>query len=180
MSVTECRLPLSAESIQSLRAGERVTLSGKVYVARDAAHARMVRAAKEGADLPFDVENSTIYYMGPSPARPGRPIGSAGPTTSGRMDPYTPFLLSRGLAAMIGKGPRSSEVIEAIRENQRVYFVACGGAGALLASRIRESRIVAYEDLGPEAIRELTLEQFPCWVGIDSRGESVFDKGSDA
>jgi fumarate hydratase subunit beta len=170
------QLPLTAEEAASLRAGDLVTLSGTVYTARDAAHRRMDEALDRGEPLPFPLAGQAIYYMGPSPARPGRVIGSAGPTTASRMDRYTPRLLDLGLRAMIGKGRRSPEVVAAMVRRGAVYFAAVGGAGALLSRCIRSARVVAYEDLGPEAVRALVLEDFPAVVAIDARGRDLYDR----
>ncbi len=171
----EIYLPLTDEAIESLEAGDYVYLSGTVYTARDAAHKRMDEALNEGKDLPISIEGNTIYYMGPSPAREGRPIGSAGPTTASRMDKYAPRLLDLGLKGMIGKGRRSEAVKEAIVRNKAVYFAAVGGAGALLSKAIKSSKVVAYDDLGTEAIRKLTVERFPVIVVIDSKGNNLYD-----
>ena len=168
-------LPLKEEDINELKAGDYVYLSGTIYTARDAAHKRMDETLNENGSLPIDIKDSTIYYMGPSPARPGRPIGSAGPTTASRMDKYAPRLLDLGLKGMIGKGKRSPEVIDAIKRNNAVYFAAVGGAGALLSKAIKESRLIAYVDLGTEAIRELTVEDFPVIVVIDKNGNNLYD-----
>jgi len=154
-----------------------VLISGVIYTARDAAHRRLIEALDNGERLPFPIKGQTIYYTGPSPARPGRVIGSAGPTTSGRMDMYTPRLLAAGMRAMIGKGNRSPEVREAIQKYKAVYFVAIGGAGALLAQSIKKVELVAYEDLGTEAIRLLTVENFPAIVANDIYGEDLFEQG---
>ncbi len=167
--------PLTEDDAKSLRAGDMVYLSGTVYSARDAAHERMQRALDEGKPLPFDIRGSIVYYLGPSPARPGRVIGSAGPTTASRMDKYTPQLLDLGLRGMIGKGKRTREVKDAILRNKAVYFAAIGGAGALLSKCIKESEIVAYEDLGTEAIRKLTVENLPVIVLIDSLGTDLYE-----
>lgn len=175
-------LPLDSETVKSLKAGDYVYLTGVIYTARDAAHKRMFEAIQQGKKLPVDVKDNTIYYMGPSPAREGRPIGSAGPTTASRMDKYAPSLLDLGLKGMIGKGKRNQAVHDAIIRNGAVYFAAVGGAGALLSKCITSSELVAYEDLGTEAIRKLTVENFPVIVVIDSEGndlyESVTAKGS--
>ena len=168
-------VPMTKEEAASLKAGDYVYLTGTIYTARDAAHKRMDEALDRGEALPFDIEGSIIYYMGPSPAREGRPIGSAGPTTASRMDRYTPKLLDLGLGAMIGKGKRSREVIEAIVKNGSVYFAAVGGAGALLSKCITSSEVVAYGDLGTEAIRKLTVERFPVIVVIDSEGNNLYE-----
>ena len=168
-------VPVDKETAASLRAGEYVYLSGTIYTARDAAHKRMDEALQTSGELPVDLRGQVIYYMGPSPARPGRPIGSAGPTTASRMDKYTPRLLDLGLGAMIGKGKRSLEVIEAVVRNGAVYFAVVGGAGALLSKCITSSEVVAYEDLGTEAIRRLTVENFPAVVVIDSQGNNLYE-----
>ena len=158
----------------SLR-GDYVYITGTIYTARDAAHKRMYETLREGGDLPINIEGQAIYYMGPSPAREGRPIGSAGPTTASRMDKYTPELLDLGMGAMIGKGKRSQEVIDAVVRNKAVYFAAVGGAGALLSKCITSSEIVAYEDLGTEAIRKLTVVNLPVIVVIDSKGNNLYE-----
>ena len=160
---------------QSLRAGDYVTLTGTIYTARDAAHKRMQETLDAGEALPIEMQGNVIYYMGPSPAREGRPIGSAGPTTASRMDKYAPKLLDLGLGAMIGKGKRSQAVIDAIVRNGSVYFAAIGGAGALLSQRIKKSEVVAYDDLGTEAIRKLEVEDFPVVVVIDSQGNNLYE-----
>lgn len=166
--------PLDREKIKELRAGDSVRISGTIYTARDAAHKRMQEALDAGQVLPVDWKDNIIYYMGPSPAREGRVIGSAGPTTASRMDPYTPQLLDMGLGGMIGKGKRSQEVREAIVRNGAVYFAAVGGAGALLSRQIKRAEVVAYEDLGTEAIRRLEVEDFPVIVVIDSQGNDLY------
>ncbi len=170
--------PLSRWDVESLHAGDRVILSGSVYTARDAAHARLIALLKEGRPLPFPAEGQIIYYVGPTPPRPGAAIGSAGPTTSGRMDPYTPALLAAGIKGMIGKGSRSNEVREALVKHRAVYFAATGGAGALLAQRIRSAEIVAWEDLGPEAVRRLVVEDFPLVVINDVYGNDLYQDGA--
>ena len=170
--------PVSKEDARSLKAGDYVYLSGTIYTARDAAHKRMKEALDQGQKLPFDLKGSVIYYMGPSPAREGRPIGSAGPTTASRMDKYTPELLDLGLGAMIGKGKRSPAVIDAMVRNGAVYFAAVAGAGALLSKCILSSEIVAYEDLGAEAIRKLEVKNFPVIVVIDSQGNNWYETAS--
>lgn len=169
------KAPISDEDAKSLRAGDYVYITGTIYTARDAAHKRMDEALKEGKELPLDMKNNIIYYMGPSPAREGRPIGSAGPTTASRMDKYAPKLLDLGLKGMIGKGKRSQAVKDAIIRNGAVYFAAVGGAGALLAQRIIKSTVIAYDDLGTEAIRELEVENFPVIVVIDSEGNNLYE-----
>ena len=167
--------PISSEDAKDLCAGDSVYITGTIYTARDAAHERMYEAVKEGKKLPLDLTNNIIYYMGPSPAREGRPIGSAGPTTASRMDKYTPDFLDLGLKGMIGKGKRGSSVKEAIIRNGAVYFAAVGGAGALLSRSIKSSKIIAYDDLGTEAIRELQVEKLPVIVVIDSRGNDWYE-----
>lgn len=167
-------LPLQEKDIESLRVGDYVYLTGTVYTARDAAHKRMQEALEEGKELPVDIRGQIIYYMGPSPAREGRVIGSAGPTTATRMDKYTPQLLDLGLKGMIGKGKRSREVLDALVRNRAVYFAAVGGAGALLSRCITSSVIVAYEDLGTEAIRKMEIKDFPVIVAADCCGNKIY------
>ena len=169
-------VPFTKEEALSLRAGDSVKLTGTIYTARDAAHKRMDEAIAEGQELPFDLTGNVIYYMGPSPAREGRPIGSAGPTTASRMDKYAPKLLDLGLIGMIGKGKRSDAVKEAMKRNGAVYFAAIGGAGALLSKAIVASEVIAYDDLGTEAIRKLTVKDFPAIVVIDSTGEDLYQR----
>ncbi len=166
--------PITEKITATLHSGDYVYITGYIYVARDAAHKRMVEALSRGENLPIDIQNATIYYMGPSPARPGRVIGSAGPTTATRMDKYAPTLLDLGQKAMIGKGRRSQAVVDAIVRNHAVYFAAVGGAGALLSKCIKESTVVCYEDLGAEAILKLYVEDFPAIVVIDSTGNSLY------
>ena len=168
------KVPLSKEDAKSLKTGDYVYLTGTIYSARDAAHKRMSEALANGEKLPLDVEGNVIYYMGPSPAREGRPIGSAGPTTSGRMNPYAPQLLDLGLRGMIGKGKRTNEVRDAVIRNGAVYFAAVGGAGALLSHCIKSSEVIAYDDLGPEAIRKLEVEELPAVVVMDSTGDDLY------
>ncbi len=168
-------VPFSAEEAAKLHIGDYVYLTGTIYTARDAAHKRMYEALQKGESLPLEMKNNVIYYMGPSPAREGRPIGSAGPTTASRMDKYAPSLLDLGLIGMIGKGRRSDEVQAAIVRNGAVYFAAVGGAGALLSRSITESEVIAYDDLGTEAIRRLKVEKFPVIVVIDSEGNNLYD-----
>lgn len=168
-------VPMKKETVATLKAGDYVYLTGTVYTARDAAHKRMYEILQEGGELPIDIQGQVIYYMGPSPAREGRPIGSAGPTTASRMDKYTPRLLDMGLTGMIGKGKRSPEVLNAIVRNGAVYFAAIGGAGALLAQRIKKSTVIAYEDLGTEAIRKLEIENFPVIVVVDADGNNLYE-----
>ena len=169
--------PLTDDVIEQLHAGEAVQITGTIYVGRDSAHKRMIAALEAGEKLPFDPQGQIIYYMGPSPARLGRPIGSAGPTTSCRMDPYTPRLLEQGLKGMIGKGNRGPEVREALKKRQAVYFAAIGGAAALIADSIKEAEVVAYEDLGTEALRKLRVEDFPAIVVNDMYGGDAYEQG---
>ena len=171
-------LPLKEEDLKNLRAGDTVYLSGIIYSARDAAHKRIYEGIEKKEKLPFPLQNSTIYYMGPSPARENKVIGSAGPTTSGRMDKYTPVLLDMGLKAMIGKGKRSKEVKESMVKNRAIYFAAVGGAGALLSKCIISSSIIAYEDLGTEAIRRLEVKDFPVIVVIDVEGTDLYENAA--
>lgn len=170
-------LPLTDEIVKNLHAGDNVLLNGVIYVARDAAHKRMVDALNQGQSLPFDVQGQTIYYMGPSPARPGQVIGAAGPTTSGRMDSFSPRLMQAGLKGMIGKGGRSQAVKEAMKKYKAVYFAAIGGAGAVIARSIKKSEVVAYEELGAEAIRKLEVEDFPVTVINDIYGADLYEQG---
>ena len=169
-------LPLTKEVSKTLRAGDYCYLSGEMYVARDAAHKRMAECLDRGEKLPFDIKDAAIYYMGPSPAREGRPIGSAGPTTASRMDKYAPRLLDLGETAMIGKGKRTPAVIDAMKRNSATYFAAVGGAGALLSKCILSSEIVTYEDLGTEAIRRLEVKDFPVVVVIDCEGNNLYEQ----
>ena len=168
--------PIAADVAKELRAGDYVYISGVIYTARDAAHKRMDETLNEGGELPIELKNNVIYYMGPSPAREGRPIGSAGPTTASRMDKYAPRLLDLGLIGMIGKGKRTQEVRDAIVRNGAVYLAAVGGAGALLSKAIKEAEVVAYDDLGTEAIRKLVVEDFPAIVVIDSEGTNLYEQ----
>jgi fumarate hydratase subunit beta len=167
--------PLTKEVINDLQAGDYVYITGIIYTARDAAHKRMYETMIEGDNIPFDLENNIIYYLGPTPEREGQVIGSAGPTTSSRMDKYTPLLLDHGLKGMIGKGKRNNEVIQSMIKNKAVYFAAVGGAGALLSKKIKSSKVIAYEDLGTEAIRELFVENFPVIVVIDTKGNNLYE-----
>ena len=173
-------LPLTEETAKMLRAGDTVYLTGEIYTSRDAGHKRMVELLNRGEALPFEPENATIYYVGPSPARPGQVIGSAGPTTSGRMDAYAPCLLSVGARGMIGKGARSAEVIAAMKKYSGVYFGAIGGAGALLAKCIKKSELIAWEDLQSEALRRLWVENMPLLVVIDCEGNDLYEQGRAA
>ncbi len=167
--------PITEKITADLKSGDYVYITGTVYVARDAAHKRMIEALERGEDLPIDIKDSTIYYMGPSPAREGKAIGSAGPTTASRMDKYAPTLLDLGLKAMIGKGKRTRQVIDAVIKNKAVYFAAVGGAGALLSKCITKSEIVCYEDLGAEAIRKIEIKDFPVIVVIDCEGNNLYE-----
>ena len=168
--------PIQNDDIESLKIGDSVFISGTIYVARDAAHKRMQEMLDENKELPFELKNNIIYYMGPSPAREGRPIGSAGPTTSGRMDKYAPTLLDLGLKGMIGKGKRNQEVKDAVIRNKAIYFAAIGGAGALLSKAIQKSEVIAFEDLGAEAILKLEVKDFPVIVVMDSDGNDLYEK----
>ena len=172
--------PLTHEQARTLRAGDSCLISGVIYTARDAAHKRLCQLVAEGKELPMDVENSIIYFVGPTPAKPGQAIGSAGPTTSYRMDVYSPTLIEKGLTGMIGKGKRGAEVVDAMRKHGAVYFGAIGGCGALLGKCIKKAEIVAYEDLGAEAIRRLEVEDFPAIVIIDSEGNNLYETGRAA
>lgn len=169
--------PLDEKIIKNLSVGDYVYITGTIYTARDAAHKRIYETLSNGDQIPFDLLNNIIYYLGPTPAREGQVIGSAGPTTSSRMDKYTPLLLDYGLKGMIGKGRRNNDVIDSIIKNKSVYFAAVGGAGALLSKRIKSSKIIAYDDLGTEAIRELYVEDFPVIVAIDSKGNNLYEIG---
>ena len=169
--------PIDKEVTKTLRAGDSVLISGTIYTARDAAHERMTVNFKNGEPFPIDLTNQVIYYAGPCPAKPGEVIGSCGPTTAGRMDAYTPLLLDNGLGAMIGKGARSADVVDAMKRNGVVYFGATGGAGALIAECIKSAEVIAYDDLGTEAIRKLTVEDFPAVVLIDCEGNDIYEIG---
>lgn len=169
--------PLSDEDVTQLKAGERVLITGTIYTGRDAAHKRLVDLLAEGKDLPFNLEGQIIYFVGPTPTRPGKPIGSAGPTTSYRMDAYSPALVERGLKGMIGKGSRSQEVVDAMVKHKAVYLAAVGGAAALISRRIESSEVIAYEDLGPEAIRRLEVKDFPAIVVNDCEGNDLYKDG---
>lgn len=172
------QVPLLEQDIEELKAGDYVYLTGTIYTARDAAHKRMYDSMKKGESLPIDLKGNVLYYLGPSPAREGQVIGSAGPTTSSRMDKYTPDMLDAGLKGMVGKGKRSPEVIEAMKRNHAVYFAAVGGAGALLSKCIKEAEVVAYDDLGTEAIRKLYIENLPVIVVIDKDGNNLYEMAS--
>ena len=173
------KTPLSSEDLERLKSGDRVLISGVIYTGRDAAHKRLFELLKAGKDLPFDMKGQIIYYVGPTPARPGQVFGSAGPTTSYRMDAYAPALIEKGLKGMIGKGMRSDSVKEAMKKYKAVYFAATGGAGALLAKRVKKAQVVAYEDLGPEAIRRLEVEDLPVIVVNDVRGNDLYIEGEN-
>ncbi len=176
---TKIKIPVDdPEAIKKLKAGEEVLLTGKMLTARDAAHKRLFDLLEKGEPLPLELKGACIYYVGPSPARPGKVIGSAGPTTSGRVDPYTPALLERGVKCMVGKGKRNDAVKDAIKKHGAVYLAATGGAAALLADRIKGSRVVAYEELGPEAIRELDVVDFPAVVINDASGGDAYQDGT--
>ncbi len=177
MAEIKLTMPLTREAARSLKAGDSCLISGVIYTARDAAHKRLCDLLKEGKELPLDLKDAVIYFVGPTPARPGEPIGSAGPTTSYRMDAYSPLLIQQGQTGMIGKGKRGPEVIDAMKEYGAVYFGAIGGCGALLSSCIKKSEIVAYEDLGAEAIRRLEVVDFPVIVVIDSEGNNLYEAG---
>ena len=175
--VKKVMLPLTDGALEGLKTGDNILLTGTMYVGRDAAHKRMVEALEQGKPLPFDVKGQTIYFMGPSPARPGQPIGSAGPTTSGRMDSYSPRLIAEGLKGMIGKGMRSQEVKDAMKKYKAVYLAAIGGAGALISKTIKKSEVIAYEELGAEAVRRLEVEDFPATVVNDIYGGDLYQEG---
>ncbi len=171
------KVPLSREDARTLKAGDSVLLSGVIYTARDAAHKRLCELADQGKELPMDVKDAVIYFVGPTPAKPGEVIGSAGPTTAYRMDAYSPTLISLGLTGMIGKGKRSEAVVDAMKQHGAVYFGAIGGCGALLSRCIKKAEVIAYEDLGAEAIRRLEVENFPAVVIIDSQGNNLYETG---
>lgn len=171
--------PLTSHQINNLHAGDRVLLNGIIYTGRDAAHKRLVEMINRGEKLPMELEGQIIYYVGPCPAKPGQVIGSAGPTTSGRMDAYTPILMDNGLKGMIGKGLRNQKVVDSIIKNNSIYFAAVGGAGALLAEAIKEAEVIAFSDLGPEAIYRLRVENFPVTVVIDSKGNDLYKIGRE-
>lgn len=174
-NIKKISTPLLPETVSSLKSGDEVLISGIIYTARDAAHKRLVESIQKNEPLPFDLTNAVIYYVGPTPAKPGNVIGSAGPTTSYRMDSYTIPLIQLGLRGMIGKGERNNEIIEAIKTHSAVYFTTIGGAGALIRDRIISSEIIAYEDLGAEAVRKLLIKDFPAIVTIDIHGNSLYD-----
>lgn len=180
MAQIKLTTPLTREAARMLKAGDSCLISGVIYTARDAAHKRLCELVAQGKELPMDVKDAMIYFVGPTPARPGQAIGSAGPTTSYRMDAYSPILIEQGLTGMIGKGKRGPEVIAAMKEHGAVYFGAIGGCGALLSKCIKKAEIVAYEDLGAEAIRRLEVEDFPVIVVIDSQGNNLYESGRAA
>jgi len=171
------KTPLADADVEKLRAGDKVLLNGVIYTGRDAAHKRLYDLLMEGKPLPIDLKGQVIYYVGPAPAKPGQVIGSAGPTTSGRMDAYSPKLMEMGLKGMIGKGMRKKEVVEAMKKYKAVYFAATGGAGALLAKAIKKAQVVAYDDLGPEAVSRLEVEDFPVIVVNDTKGNDLYEEG---
>jgi fumarate hydratase subunit beta len=177
MKTWNVKSPIDEETLKNLKAGDQLFITGVIYVGRDAAHKRLVEALDEGKPLPFDIKGQTIYYMGPAPAKPGQPIGSAGPTTSGRMDAYSPRLMAEGLKAMIGKGMRSQAVKDAMQQYEAVYLAAVGGAGALISKSIKKSEVIAYEELGAEAIRRLEVEDFPTTVVNDIHGGDLYQEG---
>jgi fumarate hydratase subunit beta len=177
MATLNIKTPLDEETIKKLKAGDQAFITGVIYSARDAAHKRLVEALDRGEKLPFDIANQVVYYMGPSPAKPGQVIGSAGPTTSGRMDSYTPRLMAAGLKGMIGKGNRSQAVKDAIKQYKGIYFAAIGGAGALISKSIKKAEVIAYDDLGAEAIRRLEVENFPATVINDIYGGDLYEQG---
>lgn len=179
MSMIKITAPFNEEMVANLRAGDRVLISGTVYTARDAAHKRMIEQLEQGEELPFDIRGQVIYYVGPTPTKPGQISGSAGPTTSGRMDTYTPTLLDLGLKGMIGKGYRNKQVTDSIVKNKAIYFGAIGGSGALIARTIKAVEIIAYEDLGTEAIRKMVVEDFPAVVINDTLGNDWYKQGKE-
>jgi len=180
MATVKITTPLTREAVRELKAGDSCLISGVIYTARDAAHKRLCELVEAGKELPMDVKDSIIYFVGPTPAKPGQAIGSAGPTTSYRMDAYSPTMIEQGLTGMIGKGKRGPEVISAMKEYGAVYFGAIGGCGALLSKCIKKAEIIAYEDLGAEAIRRLEVEDFPAIVIIDSEGNNLYETGRAA
>ena len=176
-TIKKLTTPLTDEQVKDLKAGDQVSISGVIYTARDAAHKLLTESIQKGEELPVDFNNQIIYYAGPTPAKPGKVIGSCGPTTSGRMDAYSPTMMEQGLKGMIGKGPRSKEVVESMIANHVVYFAAIGGAAALIADSVKAADVVAFDELGPEAIRRLVVEDYPCIVAIDSEGNNLYELG---
>ena len=174
------KAPFTDETIRSLRAGDMVYISGTIYTARDAAHKRLVEMLDRGETMPFDFRGQAVYYAGPAPAKPGQPIGSVGPTTGGRMDAYSPRLIAEGLRVMIGKGTRDDNVVNALKQYTGVYFAAIGGAAALMAQRVKKAEVIAFDELGTEAIRKLEVEDFPVIVAIDCEGNNAYQSGQDA
>lgn len=175
--VIKLHTPLTDEDVMKLKAGDIVSLNGVIYTGRDAAHKRLVECLDRNEPMPIDVKGQAIYYVGPAPAKPGKPIGSCGPTTSYRMDPYTPTMLAEGMKAMIGKGPRSKEVVDAMLEHKGVYLAAIGGAAAVIAKAVKSCEVITYEDLGAEAIHKLEVEDFICFVAIDAQGGNLYETG---
>ena len=175
--MTELKPPISDETIRALNSGDMVYITGKIYTARDAAHKKLAALAEAGEKLPFEFDGQVVFYAGPAPAKPGRPIGSVGPTTAGRMDLYSPFLISKGLKVMIGKGLRRQEVVDAIVKYHGLYFAATGGIAALMAKCVKSAKLIAFEELGTEAVRELVVEKLPVIVAIDSRGRNLYESG---
>jgi fumarate hydratase subunit beta len=171
------KTPLQENDLEKLHIGDKVLITGTIYTGRDEAHKRLIKLLEQGEELPFDIKGQIIYYLGPAPAPPGKPIGSAGPTTSYRMDPYAPALLAAGIKVMIGKGPRQQKVIDAMVKHKAVYLVAIGGAAVVIADSIKEAKVIAFEDLGTEAIRELRVENFPCVVANDLKGNDIYREG---
>jgi len=176
MSTINITTPLTEDARKRLKTGDEVLLTGTILTARDAAHKRLCELIRKGRPVPLNLKDAVIYYTGPTPARPGRAIGSCGPTTSSRMDPFAPALMKLGLGAMIGKGDRSDEVISAIKKHKCVYFIATGGIGALLSTKVRSAKVILYNDLGPEAVYKLEVKDFPLIVGIDSKGNNIYGK----
>lgn len=176
-TVKKLTTPLTREAVKNFKAGDMVSISGTIYTARDAAHKLLVEALARGEELPLELKDAIIYYAGPTPAKPGRVIGSCGPTTSGRMDAYSPTLIEQGLSGMIGKGPRSPEVIKSMKEQGAVYFAAIGGAAALIADSVKSAEVIAFPELGPEAIRRLEVIDYPCICAIDSEGNNLYEIG---
>lgn len=178
MEIKKLTTPLTIDTVRSLHAGDQVSLSGTIYTARDAAHKRLCNLIEQGKELPIDLQSQILYFVGPAPAKPGHPVGSAGPTTSYRMDAYSPILIEKaGLRGMIGKGNRNKAVIDSMKKYGCVYFAAIGGAGALLAQSIKHAEIICYEDLGPEAIYKLKIENFPAVIAIDCKGRNLYKEG---